>query len=111
PATDPPYLDIPLDADAARAYALPAGHNAFAYAFDGEAALGDGEDARTLATRELGVLGGGDMVALRAGKEGARLMLVAGRPLRERVARHGPFVMNTGQELMQAFVDFQEGRF
>ena len=111
PATDPLYLDIALDADAAWEYALPEGHNAFAYVFEGEAALGDGEDARTLATREMGVLGGGDMLALRAGKEGARLILVAGRPLREPVARHGPFVMNTRQELMQAFVDFQEGRF
>ncbi|MFP3326161.1 pirin-like C-terminal cupin domain-containing protein [Planococcus sp. SIMBA_160] len=48
---------------------------------------------------------------LRAGASGARLILVAGRPLREPVMRHGPFVMNTRQELMQAFVDFQEGRF
>jgi redox-sensitive bicupin YhaK (pirin superfamily) len=48
---------------------------------------------------------------LRAGSKGARLIVVAGRPLREPVMRHGPFVMNTKQELMQAFVDFQEGRF
>jgi quercetin 2,3-dioxygenase len=48
---------------------------------------------------------------VRAGREPARLILVAGRPLREPVMRHGPFVMNTRQELMQAFVDFQEGRF
>ncbi|MEO5827286.1 MAG: pirin-like C-terminal cupin domain-containing protein, partial [Luteimonas sp.] len=41
----------------------------------------------------------------------ARLILVAGRPLREPVVRHGPFVMNTREQLMQAFVDFQEGRF
>jgi redox-sensitive bicupin YhaK (pirin superfamily) len=57
------------------------------------------------------VLGGGELLQLRAGAGGARLILVAGRPLREPVMRHGPFVMNTRQELMQAFVDFQEGRF
>jgi redox-sensitive bicupin YhaK (pirin superfamily) len=59
----------------------------------------------------MGVLGGGDVVKLVAGGDGARLVLVAGRPLREPVARYGPFVMNTKQEVMQAFVDFQEGRF
>ena len=51
------------------------------------------------------------MFKVRAGSAGARLILVAGRPLREPVARHGPFVMNTKEEIMQAFVDFQEGRF
>jgi redox-sensitive bicupin YhaK (pirin superfamily) len=64
-----------------------------------------------LQAQQLGVLGGGDLLALRAGAEGARLILVAGRPLREPVARYGPFVMNTKEQVMQAFVDFQEGRF
>ncbi|MEL4017213.1 pirin-like C-terminal cupin domain-containing protein, partial [Dryocola clanedunensis] len=63
------------------------------------------------ARQAMAVLGGGEQLVLRAGETGARLILVAGRPLREPVMRHGPFVMNTKQELMQAFVDFQEGRF
>ena len=54
---------------------------------------------------------GGDTLSLRGGKQGARLILVAGRPLQEPVARYGPFVMNTKEQVMQAFVDFQEGRF
>lgn len=111
PATDPMYLDVTLAPGAAWSHALPDGHNAFAYAFEGAVALGDGEDARDLATQEMAVLGGGEWLALRAGEGGARVLVVAGRPLREPVARHGPFVMNTRQELMQAFVDFQEGRF
>jgi quercetin 2,3-dioxygenase len=111
PATDPVYLDIALDAGIAWEYVLPEGHNAFAYVFEGAATVGEGEDARALETHEMAVLGGGDLVQLRAGGKGARLILVAGRPLREPVMRHGPFVMNTKQELMQAFVDFQEGRF
>ncbi|WP_254458439.1 pirin family protein [Xanthomonas sacchari] len=111
PATDPLYLDIALDAGARWAFELPAGHNAFAYMFEGDAALGEGEAARVLPAQTLAVLGGGDLLQLQAGVQGARLILVAGRPLREPVARHGPFVMNTRQELMQAFVDFQEGRF
>lgn len=111
PATDPLYLDIALAPDAAWQYVLPEGHNAFAYVFEGEAAIGQGADARRVAAGQLAVLGGGAQLALRGGAAGTRLILVAGRPLREPVVRHGPFVMNTRQELMQAFVDFQEGRF
>ena len=111
PATQPLYLDIALDAGASWQYGLPEGHNAFAYVFEGDASLGEGDDARSLQSHELGVLGGGDTLSLRGGKQGARLILVAGRPLQEPVARYGPFVMNTKEQVMQAFVDFQEGRF
>ncbi len=111
PATDPVYLDIELTPGVQWLHALPEGHNAFAYAFEGALTLGEGEDARPLAAQEMAVLGGGDVLKLQAGDAGARLILVAGRPLREPVARYGPFVMNTKQEIMQAFVDFQEGRF
>ncbi|WP_454831609.1 pirin family protein [Pseudoxanthomonas wuyuanensis] len=111
PATEPVYLDISLDPGQAWRYLLPEGHNAFVYAFEGTATVGEGDDARPLETRELAVLGGGNALALRAGSQPTRLILVAGKPLREPVMRHGPFVMNTKQELMQAFVDFQEGRF
>jgi len=111
PATEPLYLDIALEPGAAWTHALPEGHNAFAYVFEGTATVGEGDDARPLHTHELGVLGGGDDFIVRAGTGGARLILVAGRPLREPVARYGPFVMNTREEVMQAFVDFQEGRF
>jgi len=111
PATEPLYLDVALDPGRSWDYALPEGHNAFAYVFEGHARLGEGDDARPLATHELGVLGGGDVLHIASGDEGARLVLVAGRPLREPVARYGPFVMNTKQEVMQAFADFQEGKF
>ena len=110
PATSPIYLDVALDPGASWRYALPEGHNAFAYVFEGDAAIGEGGDARRLEQHELGVLGGGPTVTMRGGGEGARLILVAGRPLREPVARYGPFVMNTREQVMQAFVDFQEGR-
>ncbi|MCJ0826079.1 pirin family protein [Luteimonas sp. 50] len=111
PATDPLYVDITLDADAAWRLALPQGHSAFAYVFEGTASLGEGDEARALPAQQLGVLGGGELLEMRAGNQGARLILVAGRPLREPVARYGPFVMNTKEQVMQAFVDFQEGRF
>jgi len=111
PATDPVYLDIELAPGASWRHALPEGHNAFAYMFEGDGTVGEGEDARALDSQELGVLIGGPVFQLRAGKSGARAILVAGAPLREPVARYGPFVMNTKQEIMQAFVDYQEGRF
>lgn len=111
PATDPVYLDVELAPGAQWRYPLPPGHNAFAYAFEGALSLGEGEDARPLSAQEMAVLGGGELLTLQAGEAGARLIVVAGRPLREPVVRHGPFVMNTRQEIMQAFVDFQEGRF
>lgn len=111
PATDPLYLDITLAAGRQWPYALPAGHNAFAYVFEGGVTVGEGESARAVAQSELAVLGGGRQLQLQAGAQEARLILVAGRPLREPVARHGPFVMNTREELMQAFIDYQEGRF
>ena len=110
PATDPLYLDIALDAGHSWEYTLPEGHSAFAYVFEGEAAIGEGDDIRKLGTHEMAVLGGGDVFKATASSD-ARLILVAGRPLQEPVARYGPFVMNTKQEIMQAFVDFQEGRF
>jgi redox-sensitive bicupin YhaK (pirin superfamily) len=111
PATDPLYLDITLAPGGSWQYTLPAGHNAFAYVFEGGVTVGEGANARVLAQSELAVLGGGPQLQLQAGPQEARLILVAGRPLGEPVARHGPFVMNTRQELMQAFVDYQEGRF
>jgi quercetin 2,3-dioxygenase len=111
PATSPVYLDVELAPSTTWSYTLPEGHNAFAYVFEGDASIGEGEDARPLVTQELAVLGGGETIVATSGGQGARFILVAGRPLREPVARYGPFVMNTKEEIMQAFVDFQEGKF
>jgi quercetin 2,3-dioxygenase len=111
PATDPLYLDVDLAPGSTWALDLPAGHNAFVYVYEGGISIGEGEDARWIERDDLGVLGGGERLSMQTDAHNSRLILVAGRPLREPVARHGPFVMNTRQELMQAFADFQEGRF
>ena len=111
PATEPVYLDIALAPGTSWQYELPEGHNAFAYAFEGAGQVGEGNDARALSAQELAVLSGGRVFKLSAGNEGVRAILVAGKPLQEPVARYGPFVMNTREQLMQAFVDYQEGRF
>lgn len=104
--TAPLYLDLHLDAGAALDVPLPAEHSAFAYVYAGDATIG-GERVRR---GQLAVLGEGDGVQVAADAP-ARLILVAARPLREPVAKYGPFVMNTQDEIMQAVRDYQGGRF
>jgi hypothetical protein len=106
--TQPIFVDLSLAPGAAARIRLPEGHNAFVYVFEGEAQVGD--PAEALARGRLGVLSTGGEVAF-SSKAGARLILVAGKPLHEPVAKHGPFVMNTEAELRQAFADFRAGKF
>jgi quercetin 2,3-dioxygenase len=107
-ATQPIFLDLTLPAGSAATIPLPEGHNAFVYVYEGEARVGDPGEA--LARGRIGVLSQGDEVRLGSDK-GARLILVAGKPLGEPVAKYGPFVMNTEAELAQAFEDYRAGRF
>ena len=111
PATDPTYLDLRIDAGAAFTLPLPVGHSAFIYVYEGSAAVGTGRDAAVIEAQELAVLGDGSEVRLEGRAARTRAILVAGRPLREPVARYGPFVMNTREEIMQAFSDYQTGKF
>jgi redox-sensitive bicupin YhaK (pirin superfamily) len=108
-ATDPVYLDIHLDAQASINVALPLGHAAFAYVY--EAAVKLGSSAKATQKGELAVLGDGAALRCQAGDAAARLLVVAARPLGEPVARYGPFVMNTREEIQQAVADFNAGRF
>jgi redox-sensitive bicupin YhaK (pirin superfamily) len=100
--TSPLYLDVRLEEGGRFETELPPEHNAFAYVYDGEVEGHRGP--------KLLVLGDGDRVALSTAA-GGRALLVAARPLDEPIARYGPFVMNTKQELVQAFRDFESGRF
>jgi redox-sensitive bicupin YhaK (pirin superfamily) len=110
-ATDPIFLDVALPAGGRFEHALPEGHAAFVYVCEGEASVGEGADARRAAAKELAVLGAGDRVLVSAPGGAARVLVVAGRPLREPVVRYGPFVMNTEAEIHQAIDDFNAGRF
>jgi quercetin 2,3-dioxygenase len=105
--TDPLYLDVALTAGAAVECPLPGDRSAFVYVFEGAIDVG----AATLARGELGVLGPGDGVRAKAAAGPGRFLLVAAQPLREPIARMGPFVMNTRAELVQAVEDLQSGRF
>jgi hypothetical protein len=108
-ATDPLYLDITLPAGVKASVPVAAEHNAFAYVFEGSATIGP--EAKKVARGELAVLSLGAAVMVEGGPQGGRLILVAGRPLREPVAKYGPFVMNTPDEIRQAIADYQAGRF
>jgi len=100
-ATDATYFDVHLPAGATFTHPVPDGYNAFAYVYEG--AL-DGIPNRSAAvfTQE------GD-VQVKAGAQGARFLLLAGRPLNEPVVQYGPFVMNTREEIEQAIRDYQSG--
>ena len=106
PATDPTYLDVALDPGAEYVHTLPEQHSAFLYVFEGAVRAG----ATLVNAGDLAVLGAGTEVRLSSAQE-SRAILVAGRPLHEPVARYGPFVMNTREQLLQAVEDFQQGKF
>jgi quercetin 2,3-dioxygenase len=116
PATEPTYLDIELEPGAQLSQPLARGHAGFLYVYEGAVRVGSGESAATVGAHELAVLTDGDSVHLE-GRDPPhdgrlnRAILVAGKPLREPVAKHGPFVMSTREELIQAFEDYQSGRF
>jgi quercetin 2,3-dioxygenase len=107
-ATQPTMLDIALPAQGMVTLPVPATHAVFLYSFEGDIAVGESPDR--IARGNLVVLGAGDAVKITA-LGAARVLLVAGRPLNEPVARYGPFVMNTPQEIRQAAMDYQAGRF
>ena len=110
-ATEPVYLDIRLAAGTRFRVPLPSTHNAFAYVFEGAAMIGVDDQARPVASGELAVLGQGEDVMVAAGEDSARLLVVAGKPLNEAVAKYGPFVMNTPEQIVEAMRDFQSGKF
>ena len=107
--TEPLYLDIHLPAGAHFEQPLPASHNAFVYVYRGQVQLG----GQTVPVQKMAILAndaGSDGVRLQADQD-SRLLLIAGRPLREPIVQYGPFVMNTKQEIYQAVSDFQSGQF
>jgi len=108
-STEPLFYDVHLPANAAFDARLPAAHNAFLYAYEGEATVGA---ARTpLPHRAAGLLSAGDSLRIEAGKDGARVLLLAGKPIGEPIVQYGPFVMNTREEIERAIHDYQSGAF
>jgi redox-sensitive bicupin YhaK (pirin superfamily) len=102
------YQDWTLDPGADVSVALGPDQQAMVYVFEGAVRVGD--EGREVRDGQLAVLGAGDSVRLRAAQGSGRLLLLAGVPLREPVARYGPFVMNSEQEIIAAVRDFQSGK-
>lgn len=106
-STQPIYADIHLESGASVTLPVPEGHNAMLYLYEGTANLAD----RALQRSAANILGdNGDRIALTAGESGARLLLIAGKPIGEPVVQYGPFVMNTREEIEQTLRDYRDGR-
>lgn len=106
--TEPLYLDVELAANATFEQVLPAGHNAFIYVYRGQVVA----DEHNVPQTRMAILRNdakADGVRIVAAQP-SRFILIAGKPLNEPIAQHGPFVMNTQEELFQAVEDFRSGR-
>jgi redox-sensitive bicupin YhaK (pirin superfamily) len=102
------YVHAHVDAGATLDLAVQRGSNAFAYVLSGSGEFGP--DARSARQSQLVTFGAGDTVRVRGGAAGVEVIVLAGQPLREPVVRYGPFVMNTKNEIVEAFDDYQSGR-
>ncbi|WP_370320226.1 pirin family protein [Oricola sp.] len=127
-AADPQYLDISVPPNTRKVLPIDTYRSAFAYIFAGSATFRDaskpfgvlvekeigGEEVHMRdmsGNRTLVVFGTGDEIVVQSGDEGVRFLLVSGAPIKEPVAWHGPIVMNTREELEQAFRDLRSGSF
>jgi len=119
---EPTYLDVSVPSGATFVHPLPPAENAFAYVFrgagvfgpaadTGEAPFEDAAGGRPVDAPRLLVFGHGGSIAARAAGDHLRFLLVAGRPLGEAIARYGPFVMTTREEIEKALADLRAGTF
>ena len=126
-AADPSYLDISIPPGRRKTLPIETSRHAFAYVFAGDGKFCNASGPLTVPTegvkwldtappaeadnRSLVLFDRGDEVEIQAGEDGIRFLLVSGKPLQEPVAWYGPIVMNTQQELRQAFEDLEKGTF
>ena len=106
--TAPLFLDVHLGAGSRFEQPLPAGHNAFVYVYRGTVTIA----GQPVSAQRMAILANDvptDGVVIEASGD-ARVLLIAGQPLGEPIAQHGPFIMNTQQEIAQAVADFRAGR-
>jgi redox-sensitive bicupin YhaK (pirin superfamily) len=107
----PKFIDVGLPAGAVFREDIEAGHTAFAYVDRGEVVFGEGEQVQRVRGPALVVFGKEGALRATGGTRGGRFLLAAARPLGEPIARYGPFVMNTREEIEQALDELRSGRF
>lgn len=105
---DPIYWDVQQQPDTQFTESITAGHNGFIYVYEGDIQLAS--SSQIVSKGQVAVLTDGDAIEINA-LSAAKYLLIAGKPLNEPIARGGPFVMNTREEINQAFTDYQMGRF
>lgn len=106
--TAPGMLDVEILPGGGFEYDLPVDHNAFIYVFRGECSIGSAPPVPSLM---LAVLESGNSIVVKAGSDGVRFLLIHGEPLDEPIARYGPFVMNTRDEIAVALEELNSGTF
>jgi quercetin 2,3-dioxygenase len=112
-AADPIYLDVFMPTGASFIHSIERGHTAFAYVFEGEARFQDGEGTKDplISHPQLIIFGDGELVQVTTGQRSVRFLLVSGKPLGEPIARYGPFVMNTEEEIEETLLELRQGTF
>jgi hypothetical protein len=123
-AAEPRYIDVSVPPGTLKRLPIERSHHAFAYVFGGTGTFRDASqpqsvlneltglrDTGAASNRSLVLFDQGDEVVVQAGDEGIRFLLVSGKPLEEPVAWHGPIVMNTREELRQAWAELSDGTF
>ena len=112
-AAKPTYLDVWIPAERSFTHPISQGHTAFAYVFEGKAAFVEDEEGsqQWISQAALVVWEDGDMVKIQTGDVPVRLLLISAKPLNEPIARYGPFVMNTKDEIELALLDLKRGTF
>lgn len=109
-AIAPEYLDVAVPPGAPFTHAVPTGHTVFALVLDGQGHFA-GEGGDVVGAGKVVRYGDGDLVAVSTADAPVRFILVSGKPLNEPIAWRGPVVMNTQEELREAFRELEEGTF
>jgi hypothetical protein len=106
---DPEYLDVSIEAGGYFEHRVPDDHTVFAYVFEGQGVFDEG--GTEVSATNLVIFEDGDLLKVNSKETSLRFLLISGKPMNEPIARYGPFVMNTTEEIGEALKDLREGTF